>query len=393
MITIVVPWCGPDTRGGAETQARSLAGALVTGGVPVRIWTSTARDSFHPDALQHYPPGAATLDGVPLQRFRPAPADARGVPHFFRSRPQLLPPLEHFPPHELRLLGSLLGSDELYAAIVAERERSSFIFVPYPFATTFWGALLAPERSYVLACLHDEPYARYSTYRYLFRRVRGMLANSHAEAELARRLYDLPAEQVCVAGEGIDLTPRGVGARFRQRAGIDAATLLLFYAGRRDFTKNVPLLLAYVREYWARRGAGVRLALAGPDPLHVPAALTSLVQDLGFIDVQHKYDAYAAADIFVQPSTQESFSIVLMEAWLQGAPVLVNADCAVTVDHVRRSGGGLTFCDFGEFAAAVDILRADQSLRRSLGERGRAFVQATCDWAAVARKTADFVLK
>lgn len=398
MITLILPWYGPDSAGGAESQARGLARALRQAGVPVRVWASTGRDSAHPGADAHYPAGHGELDGVPVWRWRPAPADERGVPRFFANHPDLLPDLGQFIVHELRLLGSLLGGDELYAAVLREREdpANRFVFLPYPFPGSFWGTALAPRHSFHIACLHDEPYARYATYAWMFTRARGLLANSHAEAELARRLYGLPDERICVAGEGVDLTPRGDGARFRRRHGLGDTPLLL-YAGRRDEGKNIPTLLAYVREYAARRGAGIRLALMGPGMLDMAGAMYSpgladLVLDLGFVDEQTKHDAYAAADIFVQPSLHESFSIVLMEAWLQGAPALVHAACAVTADHARRSGGGLAFDGFGAFAAALDMLLARPELRRALGERGRAYVLESCDWATVARRTADFVL-
>lgn len=401
VVTIVVPWYGPDTTGGAETQARSLAQALQRIGVAVRVWASTGRDSFHPDAVAHYPPGRSELDGIAIWRFAPTPPDVGGIPRFFRHYRALLPPLASFATHELNLLGSLLSSDQLYAAILARRQESIFLFIPYAFPTTFWGALLAPERSFLLPCLHDEPYARYATYRHLFQRVRGVLANSHPEAALARRLYDLPAERVHVAGEGIDLAPRGDGAAFRRHYGEAVGPVgvpLLLYVGRRDATKNIGLLLAYVREYWARRGQPLRLLLVGRGALAIPAALDARQHpdapfyDQGFLDEPSKHGAYAAADLFVQPSTLESFSIVLMEAWLQGTPALVHAACAVTADHCQRGGGGLAFADFGSFAAALDLLLRRPGLRQTLGARGQHYVQATCDWDAVARRTAAILL-
>lgn len=390
MITIVSPWYGPDTIGGAETQARSLARSLHAREVAVQVWSSTARDSFHPTDVAHYSAGHGEVDGIPVWRFRPTPADERGVPLFVRRRPGMLPDLDQFPPHELRLLGSLLGSDELYAAILAERVHMRFIFLPYPFPTTFWGALLAPEQSYLLPCLHNEPYAYYSTYRYLFRQVRGVLANSFAEADLIRRLYGVPDKRVHVPGEGIDLHPRGEGAAFRRRYGLPDPALLL-YVGRRDESKNIALLLAYVREYWASRAIPLKLVLIGQGDVAVPGPLAPLVLDLGYVSAQDKYDAYAAADVFIQPSIYESFSIVLMEAWLQGTPALVNGHCAVTADHCQRSGGGLIFRDFGTFAAALDLLLARPDAQQALGARGREYVLATCNWDDVARQTAAAV--
>jgi glycosyltransferase involved in cell wall biosynthesis len=386
MITIVVPWFGPDTAGGAETQARQLAQAIHAQGAPVEVWATAGRDAFGPPARAHYELGPDVVDGVPVRRFAITPPQRDPtIPTAIARRRDLLGALPAFPDHELRLLASLVSSDALLEAVASEGVGRRFLFIPYPFPTSFWGTLLAGARAHLLPCLHDEPYARYSTYRYMFRHARRALANSPAERDLALRLYDLPPEQVVVAGEGIDLAPRGDGAAFRARHGLDGP--LLIYAGRRDQTKNIPLLLAYLREYWARRGTPLKLMLMGRDPFELPTALREIVLDLGYLSAQEKHDAYAAADVYVHPSLIESFSIVLMEAWLQCAPALVHADCAVTREAAEASGAGLTFRDFGEFAAALDLLLSNSALRQELGARGRAFVLQTCRWDEVARRT------
>ena len=98
--------------------------------------------------------------------------------------------------------------------------------------------------------------------------------------------------------------------------------------------------------------------------------------DLGFVALQDKCDAYAAADVFVQPSIMESFSIVIMEAWLAGTPVLVHSGCAVTRAHVEASGGGLHFNDYPHFAECLDRLLASSELRKRLAAAGREYVLA-----------------
>lgn len=386
-ITIVSPWFGTDTVGGAETQARQLAQAIQGRGVTVEVWTTTGRDSFTPPT-PYYPEGADSLDGIPIRRFPlTPPANDPYVPFVVAQRKNLLPLIPNFPDYERRLLASLVSSDALLEAIATEQAGRQFLFIPYPFPTSFWGTLLAGERANLLPCLHDEPYARYSTYRWMFQQARRVLSNSSAERDLARWLYDLADEQVVVAGEGIDLTPHGDGAAFRQRHQLDGP--LLLYVGRRDESKNVPLLLSYIREYWARRGPSFTLMLIGRDELDLPPSLEEVVLDLGYCDVSEKHDAYAAADIFINPSTYESFSIVLMEAWLQETAALVHADCVVTREAAETSHGGLAFRDFGEFAAALDLLLADAPLRQLLGRNGRAYVLDTCRWEVVAQRTID----
>ena len=383
-LTIVVPWFGAETAGGAETQSRQLAAAIHTLGLPVEVWATTGRDSFAPP-VAHYAEGRDTLDGVAVRRFALTPPAAQPVIPQAVFRRGLQHTIPQFADHELRLLASLVSSEALLEAVATERERRQFLFVLYPFPTSFWGTLLAGARAHLLPCLHDEPYARYGTYRWMFRQARRSLHNSSAERALALHLYDLPAEQAVVAGEGIDLARRGDGSAFRARHGLDGP--LLLYAGRRDASKNLPLLLSYLREYWARRGPPLRLMLIGRDPLDLAPSLSPLVLDLGYLSVQEKADAFAAADLFIQPSTYESFSIVLMEAWLQGTPALVNANCAVTSEAIAASNGGLAFGTFGAFAAALDLLLASQSLRNELGANGQRFVLQTCRWDDVARRT------
>jgi glycosyltransferase involved in cell wall biosynthesis len=386
-ITIVVPWFGPDTAGGAETQARQLAAAIRAQGAGVEVWATTGRDSFAPPE-PHYPAGMDSVDGVAVRRFDITPPPfAPRVPPAIERRRGILPALPDFPARELLQLGWLPSSDALLEALAEEANGRQFLFVPYPFPTTFWGALLAGERANLLPCLHDEPYARHATFRWMFRRARRVLANSQGEAALARELYGLRPDQLVVAGEGIDLAPRGDGAAFRARHGIHGP--LLMYAGRDAPGKNLPLLLAYLREYWARRGGPLTFIRTGRDALDFPPALGALVRDLGDVPAQERHDAYAAADVFVHASTYESFSIVLMEAWLQGTPALVNADCAVTRMAAEASGGGVAFGDFGTFAAALDVLLGDRALRHELGARGRAYVLEHCRWDVVARTTIE----
>ncbi len=390
IITIVIPWYGPDTAGGAEAQARQLAQAIHAQTRPVEVWTTVGRDSYAPPEQAYYPLGESELDGIRVRRFAISPPGTHGIPPLLARRQYFVPPIwTQLPQHELNLLTSLVSSEELLEAIEREHHSRRFIFMPYVFPTTFWGVALLGEEATLLPCLHDEPYAYYSSYRWMFQQAGRMLANSPAEGAFAQRLYALPPGKVMNAGEGIDLSQRGNGQRFREARGL-SGPLLLYTGVRRG--KNAELLIRYSREYWARRGAPLTLMLTGRELPAIPAALNELVLDLGYLSVQEKHDAYAAADVFVTPSTIESFSIALMEAWLQGTAALVNANCAVTCEAAQQSGAGLSFASFAEFAAALDILLGDEQLRQELGARGRAWVLENCRWEDVARRTLRAVL-
>ena len=83
-----------------------------------------------------------------------------------------------------------------------------------------------------------------------------------------------------------------------------------------------------------------------------------------------KWGLLRGALALVSPSAFESFSIVLMEAWSVGTPALVNSRCAVTLDHVRRSGGGLAFGNYAELEVELDRLTASTAAARRARTRG-----------------------
>ena len=102
-----------------------------------------------------------------------------------------------------------------------------------------------------------------------------------------------------------------------------------------------------------------------------------------------KWGALAAAEMLIAPSAWESFSLVVVEAWLAGLPVLVNARCEPTVEQCRRSRGGLWFEHYGDFEAAVDLLLADIGLRHRLAASGAAYARSVFSWEAVTDRYAD----
>jgi glycosyltransferase involved in cell wall biosynthesis len=152
---------------------------------------------------------------------------------------------------------------------------------------------------------------------------------------------------------------------------------------RKDHGKNVEGLLADFARYHAARRSGLRLALIGAGHLPVPPVIGDRVIDLGFQPEAVKRAAYAGALAQVVPGTQESFSLTLMEAWLAGAPALVNARCDVTREHVRAAAGGLAYDGADEFGAAVDWLLEHPEAARRMADNGGRYVRRNFDWGVV----------
>jgi glycosyltransferase involved in cell wall biosynthesis len=104
-----------------------------------------------------------------------------------------------------------------------------------------------------------------------------------------------------------------------------------------------------------------------------------------------KWGALRGAVALVSPSPFEAFSIVVVEAWTAGIPVLVNGFCAATAEHVARSGGGLAFTGYGQFEVAVSRLVADAGLAAQLARRGAAHVERHFAWPWIMERYGGFL--
>jgi glycosyltransferase involved in cell wall biosynthesis len=378
-LAFVVPWFGDDVRGGAEMQGWETARELARRGLCVEVLTTCSRSFLHRWDENHHRPGVTEREGIVVRRF---PVDPRDEGRFAAANTALLGGARAAAALEEDFVRQNINSAALYRFIAEQAERYLFVFTPYLYGTTLAGAAVRPDRSLLIPCLHDEAYAYLGVTRRTFLGVRGSLFFTPEEAEVARRACGA-APPGRVTGGGIDTHLRGDAERFRRASGLREPYLL--YIGRLDRGKNTHLAVAYTRAWAYARRRGERLVLIGSGPLEVPRDEWGIVA-AGTQDEQGKMDACAGALALCQPSVNESFSRVIMESWLNEVPVLVHADCAVTVGHCRRSGGGLWFRDYLEFCAAADLLADDPALRRSLGEAGRRYVLAECSWDRVCER-------
>ncbi|MCR4895435.1 MAG: glycosyltransferase family 4 protein [Lachnospiraceae bacterium] len=387
-IGFVCPWFGWNIPGGAEAELRGLVTHLAESGLTCEVLTTCVRE-FHADwGKAAYRPGTVTERGIVIRRFVPDTRDREAFRNAFTKI--LAGELPLTDQEEAAYLAGSVNSKALYDYMDTHRqEYALYVFLPYLFGTTANGVAVAPEKSVVIPCLHEENYIRLRYFGERFSKVRGMAFLADAERAVAESAFDLSKVEKAVLGAGVDTEFTADGARFREKYGIGEHFLL--YAGRKSRGKNVYTLLYCFERYLAEHpDSDLKLVLIGGGEIILPDSLDGRVLELGFVDAQDKYDAYAAADLLVQPSRMESFSIVIMESWLCGRPVLVHGDCAVTKEFAVRSGGGLYFEDYFEFAAAVEYLTTHPAESAAMGESGRAFVLEHFSWDAIVRKYTEF---
>jgi O-antigen biosynthesis protein len=379
-LAIVVPRYGPGIVGGAETLCRDYAEHLLAAGHDVEVLTTCVRDHF--TWRNEFPAGTTVINGVTVHRHPVTHAKDDSVVTMLHARLDAGFWLDAA--GEARWVENAGHSEPLLAAIAAAAQRvDAVLFAPYLFASTVLGARVAPERSLIIPCLHDEAYARFGMVQETLRGVAGLIFNSVPERDLAARLLGSSLPPHRVVGVGFD-QPDGLDPpAWRRRNGLSGD--LVAYAGRREKAKNFPLLIEWMTAYnmgLSRTGAATLVAM-GSGEVHAPQSARSTLRDLGFASPHDKLEALGASVASAQLSLNESFSYVVMESWLAGTPALVHADCAVTRMHCEESGGGLWVRDAATFAEALDRLRGDSALRSRLANAGGRYVRSQYSWPAV----------
>jgi glycosyltransferase involved in cell wall biosynthesis len=239
-------------------------------------------------------------------------------------------------------------------------------FTPYLYHPTVAGLPAVRERAILHPAAHDEPAIRLPLFEGVFEAARGLAFYTEGERAITEELFpSAVAKPQVVVGLGIDPPPAASAGH--GIAALESRPYLLVL-GRVDHSKGTHLLASFFARYKQRRPGSLALAVVGPVQRPVPVH-PDIVQ-VGEVDDAAKWALLRGAAALVSPSAFESFSLVLFEAWEAGRPVLVNARCSATLEHVNRSGGGLAFETYAVFEAALDRLLLDESLQRSLASAG-----------------------
>jgi len=222
-------------------------------------------------------------------------------------------------------------------------------------------------------------------YRWVFRRAAAVIAVSEAASQTLGRYADF---QSTIIPNGID------GQYWRARPStryLKPGMRNLVYLGRLE-ARNGPEVAIEAFKRIAPSLPDVRLLMAGDGAMReglqarVPAELRGRVEFLGAV-YDERPELLASSSVFLLPARAVSFSIMVLEAFAAGVPVValpaLGSDRAG--DHwanvvMARDDSDLAFGD-----AVVETLQRDQAERIA---RGRAIADAF-DWTRVGTRILD----
>jgi glycosyltransferase involved in cell wall biosynthesis len=208
-------------------------------------------------------------------------------------------------------------------------------------------------------------------------------------AQMSAELAEAGFERLGVMSRGVDtqlFDPARRSSELRATWGAGPATPVLAYVGRLAAEKNLGLAVEAFRDV-QRAVPDAKFVLVGDGPERGPLARQS--PEFHYAGMRRGEDLathYASADLFLFPSTTETFGNVVTEALASGLVVLAY-DYAATREHVRDGVNGFAV-PFDEAAAfrraAVAALR-----RRSEWAGLRAAARETAlglTWATIVER-------
>jgi glycosyltransferase involved in cell wall biosynthesis len=378
---VVVQRYGEGVAGGAEAHARELTKRL-SPHLDIEVLTTAAQD--YRTWENTFTAGTDWVDDVPVRRF-----------------PVLRQRAFDFKLYERRAFGAAHTLEDERTFVDAQgpyvpdllehlwrhgRDADHVLFFTYIYYPTVRGLPLVPERAVLVPTAHDEPAIRLAIYEPVFHAPRAIAFNTEEERAMVHARFRNQRVPNEILGVGVSVPADRSADRFRQRFGIEGPFVL--YVGRIVESKGCAELFDHWRRWRASEtDRNLRLVLIGQPEMAIPRR--DDVVHLGVVSEQEKYDALEACVALVVPEVLSSMSMVTLEAWACGRPVICDAGSPVVWGMARRSRGGLAYADAAEFGELCAMLTEDAALRARLGEAGRAFVERTYTWPRIVETYLD----
>lgn len=193
----------------------------------------------------------------------------------------------------------------------------------------------------------------------------------HARADLLAAFPGLPTDRVTVIphGRGAEFMPRpaptdsGIRSRYR------LPRRYALFLGTLEPRKNIDGILAAMAAYRRRTGDDLPLLLVGGDGWGRRPNIPPWARRIDYVAAEHRAALYRMADVLVWPSFHEGFGLPVLEAMACGTPVITSASSSLP----ELAGNAAVLVnphDPEEIASALEQLRADPALRRSLAAQG-----------------------
>ena len=157
----------------------------------------------------------------------------------------------------------------------------------------------------------------------------------------------------------------------------------MLYGGRIDPGKGCEELIEYFSSY-VTEGGDATLALMGVKLMKLPDE--PFIRFAGLLSERERLQALEAATVVSVPSPYESLSLLALEAFAVGTPILANARSEVLVEHCVPQQRRAVLRRPRRVRRGPPLLLADAPLRTAMGRNGREYVRRNYRWDVILSK-------
>ena len=384
-LAVVVQRYGQSINGGAELHARYIA-ELLARHAEVEVLTTCAAD--YVTWKNEFSAGVEHTNGITVRRFK---VDHERDPIVFGRLSRRVFHERHSIADELEWLDAEGPAARGLISHLARHanDYDYCIFFSYRYYHAYHGIRAAGPRAILVPTAERDLAAGLSIFKPIFKSVRGLMYNSPEERAMIQALSGNEEVPSVVVGISSEVPATTQPHRFRQKFNIRGPFAI--YVGRIDENKGCKELFDYFEASLNAVAGRLSLVLIGNALLPVP--LHPQVRHLGFLEDTDKFDAIAAAELLIMPSYFESLSMVALEAWALGRPVLANARCDVLKGQSLRSNAGLYYNSQDEFVEALAAIEHNRWIAGALGRNGRRFFREHYDWSVIERKYLEMLAR
>ncbi len=220
----------------------------------------------------------------------------------------------------------------------------------------------------------------------------GQLDRIYVNSESYRAAWidrGLPADKFRILPRGLDTAlfqPSRRDPSFWEKRGAVPGSPVLLYVGRISKEKNLDVIVQMWRRLKDDAPSSTTLAIVGDGP-YVAELKTLLPGAIftGYLAGLELATAFASADIFLFPSTTDTYGNVVVEALASGLPNIVSDQGGPKDLIIPGETGFITrSLDVEDFTRAVCTLLSDPALRKKMSATAHQAVQGR-DWAEAGR--------
>lgn len=398
-ICFLVCQYGNEVNGGAEYHCKMLAERLIND-YHVDVLTSKTinYNTFEP----YYKEESELINGVNVLRFDCKPFDPkehkkwRKKTKFSRKvrrnlfRLGLLESVANLNPVwnlGIKNEEKLLQSHGFYSKPLLDyleqhkEEYKAIILFSYVYPHTVFGARIAPNKTLLIPTVHNEGDVFRSVHTHVFTSVKHIGFNTEEEHRLSQKIFGNKMSENSIVAVGVETEFEKEVPLDELKSKFNLPERYIHYFGRvcgSKMDRLIPWFINYKKKY----PSDLKLVLTGrlfQEKIEHPDIIYT-----GFVTDEEKVSLIKNATLIVNPSRNESLSLLLLEAMDLGKTVLVNSKSDVLLGHSRKSAQATeAYGDEQDFHAKIHKFISDPSLIEKNKIRSREYVQKNYSWPLI----------